>query len=152
MTDNNLKNTISAAMKDAMRAKDKQRLGAIRLILADIKRIEVDERIDIDDARVLAILDKMTKQRRDSIAQFNAAGRDDLSAQEHAELAVIAEFLPTALSEQELNELIAAAINDSKAESMRDMGKVMGILKPQLQGRADIGAVSQLIKTKLGAL
>lgn len=152
MTDNTLKNTISAAMKDAMRAKEKQRLGAIRLILADIKRIEVDERIDIDDARVLAILDKMTKQRRDSIAQFDAAGRDDLSAQEQAELAVIAEFLPTALSEQELDELIATAINDSKAESMRDMGKVMGILKPQLQGRADIGAVSQLIKTKLGAL
>ena len=152
MTDNTLKNTISAAMKDAMRAKDKQRLGAIRLILADIKRIEVDERIDIDDTRVLAILDKMTKQRRDSIAQFNAAGRDDLSAQEEAELAIIAEFLPAALSEQELDELIASAINDSKAESMRDMGKVMGILKPQLQGRADIGAVSQLIKTKLGAL
>jgi uncharacterized protein YqeY len=152
MTDNTLKNTISGAMKDAMRAKDKQRLGAIRLILADIKRIEVDERIDIDDARVLAILDKMTKQRRDSIAQFDAAGRDDLSAQEQAELAVIAEFLPAALSEQELDELIAAAINDSKAESMRDMGKVMGILKPQLQGRADIGAVSQLIKAKLGAL
>ena len=152
MTDNTLKNTISAAMKDAMRAKDKQRLGAIRLILADIKRIEVDERIDIDDTRVLAILDKMTKQRRDSITQFNAAGRDDLSAQEEAELAIIAEFLPAALSEQELDELIASAINDSKAESMRDMGKVMGILKPQLQGRADIGAVSQLIKTRLGAL
>lgn len=152
MTDKTLKNTISAAMKDAMRAKDKQRLGAIRLILADIKRIEVDERIDVDDARVLAILDKMTKQRRDSIAQFDAAGRDDLSAQEQAELAVIAEFLPTALSDQELDELIASAIKDSKAESMRDMGKVMGILKPKLQGRADIGAASQLVKAKLGTL
>lgn len=152
MTDNTLKSIISAAMKDAMRAKDKPRLGAIRLILADIKRIEVDERIDIDDTRVLAILDKMTKQRRDSIAQFNAAGRDDLSAQEEVELAIIAEFLPTALNDHELDELIASAINDSKAESMRDMGKVMGILKPQLQGRADIGAVSQLIKAKLGAL
>ncbi len=152
MTDNTLKSIISAAMKDAMRAKDKPRLGAIRLILADIKRIEVDERIDIDDTRVLAILDKMTKQRRDSIAQFNAAGRDDLSAQEEVELAIIAEFLPTALNDHELDELIASAINDSKAESMRDMGKVMSILKPQLQGRADIGAVSQLIKAKLGAL
>lgn len=152
MTDKTLKNTISAAMKDAMRAKDKQRLGAIRLILADIKRIEVDERIDVDDARVLAILDKMTKQRRDSIAQFDAAGRDDLSAQEQAELAVIAEFLPTALSDQELDELIASAIKDSKAESMRDMGKVMAILKPKLQGRADIGAASQLVKAKLGTL
>lgn len=152
MTDKTLKNTISAAMKDAMRAKDKQRLGAIRLILADIKRIEVDERIDVDDARVLAILDKMTKQRRDSIAQFDAAGRDDLSAQEQAELAVIAEFLPTALSDQELDGLIASAIKDSKAESMRDMGKVMAILKPKLQGRADIGAASQLVKAKLGTL
>ncbi len=149
MTDTSLKHQITEAMKDAMRAKAKQRLGAIRLMLADIKRIEVDERIEVDDTRVLAILDKMTKQRRDSIAQFDAAGRDDLSAQEHAELAVIAEFLPTALSEDEVGELITAAITDSKAESMRDMGKVMGILKPQLQGRADMAVVSQLIKTRL---
>jgi uncharacterized protein len=149
MTDNTLKHQITEAMKDAMRAKDKPRLGAIRLILADIKRIEVDERIEVDDTRVLAILDKMNKQRRDSIAQFDAAGRDDLSAQEHAELAVIAEFLPTALSEQELDELITGAITESQAESMRDMGKVMGILKPQLQGRADIAAVSQQVKARL---
>ena len=150
MTETTLKHRITEAMKDAMRAKDKQRLGAIRLILADIKRIEVDERIEVDDTRVLAILDKMNKQRRDSIAQFDAAGRDDLSAQEHAELAVIAEFLPAALSEQELDELIAEAITKSQAESMRDMGKVMGLLKPQLQGRADIGAVSQQVKARLG--
>ena len=150
MTETTLKYRITEAMKDAMRARDKQRLGAIRLILADIKRIEVDERIEVDDTRVLAILDKMNKQRRDSIAQFDAAGRDDLSAQEHAELAVIAEFLPAALSEQELDKLIAEAITETQAESMRDMGKVMGLLKPQLQGRADIAAVSQQVKARLG--
>lgn len=150
MTETTLKYRITEAMKDAMRAREKQRLGAIRLILADIKRIEVDERIEVDDTRVLVILDKMNKQRRDSIAQFDAAGRDDLSAQEHAELAVIAEFLPAALSEQELDKLIAEAITESQAESMRDMGKVMGLLKPQLQGRADIAAVSQQVKARLG--
>lgn len=150
MTEITLKYRITEAMKDAMRAREKQRLGAIRLILADIKRIEVDERIEVDDTRVLVILDKMNKQRRDSIAQFDAAGRDDLSAQEHAELAVIAEFLPAALSEQELDKLIAEAITESQAESMRDMGKVMGLLKPQLQGRADIAAVSQQVKARLG--
>lgn len=150
MTETTLKYRITEAMKDAMRAREKQRLGAIRLILADIKRIEVDERIEVDDTRVLVILDKMNKQRRDSIAQFDAAGRDDLSAQEHAELAVIAEFLPAALSEQELDKLISEAITESQAESMRDMGKVMGLLKPQLQGRADIAAVSQQVKARLG--
>ncbi|RLA43606.1 MAG: GatB/YqeY domain-containing protein [Gammaproteobacteria bacterium] len=149
MTNKSLKNDITEAMKDAMRARDKQRLGAIRLMLAEIKRIEVDERIEIDDTRVLAVLDKMTKQRRDSISQFDAAGRDDLSAQEHAELKVIAEFMPTPLNDQELDKLIADAIIASAAESMRDMGKVMGILKPQVQGRADMGAVSQKIKARL---
>ena len=149
MTNQSLKNDITEAMKDAMRARDKQRLGAIRLMLAEIKRIEVDERIEIDDVRVLAVLDKMTKQRRDSISQFDAAGRDDLSAQEHAELKVIAEFMPTPLNDQELDKLIADAIIASAAESMRDMGKVMSILKPQVQGRADMGAVSQKIKARL---
>ena len=150
MSDHTLKTQITEAMKDAMRARDKQRLGAIRLMLADIKRIEVDERIDVDDDRVLVILDKMSKQRRDSITQFDAAGRGDLSAQEHAELKVIAEFLPAALSEQELDEMISSAIAESKAESMRDMGKVMAILKPQVQGRGDMGAVSKKIKAQLG--
>ncbi len=149
MTEATLKNRLTDAMKDAMRARAKQRLGAIRLILADIKRIEVDERIEVDDARVLAVLDKMVKQRRDSLSQFQAAARDDLAAQEQAELDVIAEFLPAALSDTELDTLIAAAISESQAESMRDMGKVMAILKAQVQGRTDMAAVSQKIKARL---
>ncbi|MEH6544460.1 MAG: GatB/YqeY domain-containing protein [Porticoccaceae bacterium] len=145
-----LKARITGAMKDAMRARDKPRLGAIRLILADIKRIEVDERIDVSDERVLVILDKMTKQRKDSETQFTAAGRDELAAIERAEMEVIAEFLPAALAESEIDALITAAVADTGAESMKDMGKVMGILKPQLQGRADMAAVSQRIKAQLG--
>ncbi|HAD10222.1 MAG TPA: glutamyl-tRNA amidotransferase [Porticoccaceae bacterium] len=150
MTQQSLKVSITEAMKDAMRNKAKERLSAIRLILAEIKRIEVDERIEVDDTRVLSILDKMNKQRRDSINQFEAAGRNDLAATEKAEMAVIAEFLPAALSQEELNELITGAIADTGADSMRDMGKVMGLLKPKLQGRADMGAVSQAIKDRLG--
>lgn len=150
MTQQSLKVSITEAMKDAMRNKAKERLSAIRLILAEIKRIEVDERIEVDDTRVLSILDKMNKQRRDSINQFEAAGRNDLAATEKAEMAVIAEFLPAALSQEELNELITGAIADTGADSMRDMGKVMGLLKPKLQGRADMGAVSQAIKDQLG--
>lgn len=149
MTEATLKNRLTDAMKDAMRARAKQRLGAIRLILADIKRIEVDERIEVDDARVLVVLDKMVKQRRDSLSQFQAAARDDLAAQEQAELDVIAEFLPAALGDTELETLITAAISESQAESMRDMGKVMAILKAQVQGRADMAAVSQKIKARL---
>ena len=149
MTDSPLKSRIVEAMKDAMRAKDKKRLGAIRLILAEIQRIEVDQRIDVDDPGVLAVLDKMSKQRRDSITQFDAAGRDDLSAQEHFELEVIAEYLPAALDDQELDKLIAEALADSQATSMRDMGKVMGLLKPQVQGRADMAAVGNKIKAQL---
>lgn len=149
MTEATLKNRLTDAMKDAMRARAKQRLGAIRLILADIKRIEVDERIEVDDARVLVVLDKMVKQRRDSLSQFQAAARDDLAAQEQAELDVIAEFLPAALGDTELDTLITAAISESQAESMRDMGKVMAILKAQVQGRADMAAVSQKIKARL---
>ena len=145
-----LKARIFEAMKDAMRAKDKPRLGAIRLILADIKRIEVDERIEITDDRILVILDKMTKQRKDSETQYLNAGREELAAVERAEIEVIAEFLPTALSEAEIDSLIATAIADTGAASMKDMGKVMGILKPQLQGRADMAAVSQQIKAQLG--
>ena len=151
MSDAGLKQSLTEAMKDAMRAKDKDRLGAIRLILAEIKRIEVDERIDVDDDRVLAILDKMVKQRKDSITQFRQAAREDLAAKEEQEISVIQEFLPAALSDAELDRLITMAIEQSGANTMQDMGKVMGILKPQIQGRADVGAVSQQVKSRLTA-
>jgi len=144
-----LKAEINNAMKDAMRAKDKPRLSAIRLIQAEVKRIEVDERIEINDQRLVAIMDKMVKQRRDSITQYQSAGRDELAAIEIAEIEVIQDFLPTALTEQEIVELIQAAIASTGAESMRDMGKVMGILKPQIQGRADAGVVSAEVKKAL---
>lgn len=144
-----LKKQIYTAMKEAMRAKDKARLGAIRLIQAEVKRIEVDERIEVDDQRLIAIMDKMIKQRRDSIAQFEAAGRQELVDIEVAEIDVIQDFLPTALTEQEINNLIQQAIASTGAESMRDMGKVMGILKPQIQGRADGGIVSGAVKKAL---
>lgn len=140
---------IENAMKAAMRAKDKPTLGTIRLILADLKRIEVDERIDVDNDRVIVVLDKMLKQRRDSIEQYRAANREDLAVIEETEMVVIQTFLPAQLSEQEIADLITAAISASGAESMKDMGKVMGILKPQLQGRADVGAVSGKIKAAL---
>lgn len=149
MSEETLKVRITAEMKAAMRAKDKPRLGTIRLIQAEIKRIEVDERIELDDTRVLAILDKMSKQRRDSLSQFKDAGRDDLAEQEQLELDVIAEFLPAALSDEELQALINQAVADSGAQAMPDMGKVMAILKPQVQGRADMGAVSKQIKARL---
>lgn len=146
-----LKAEISAAMKDAMRARAKERLGTIRLMLAEFKRIEVDERIELDDARCLTVLDKMLKQRRDSISQYESAGRDDLANIEAQEMTVIQEFLPQALSEDEINALLDAAMAESGAESVRDMGKVMAILKPQLQGRADVGNVSQLVKKRLSS-
>ncbi|MGD9662868.1 MAG: GatB/YqeY domain-containing protein, partial [Porticoccaceae bacterium] len=119
-----IKATITEAMKTAMKAKDKERLGAIRLILADIKRIEVDERIEVDDARALVILDKMLKQRRDSIKQYQDAGRQELADREQAEVEVIQSFLPQPLSQEELDKLIGDAIAESGAESMKDMGKV----------------------------
>lgn len=150
MTDFTIKAQITEAMKDAMRAKDKERLGAIRLILADFKRIEVDERIEIDDERALVILDKMLKQRRDSIKQFTDGGRQDLAEKEQAEIEVIQTFLPTPLTPAEIDDLVAAAISATGAESIKDMGKVMAIVKPQVQGRADVGAVSQAIKARLG--
>jgi len=146
-----MKQQINDAMKAAMRAKDKPRLGAIRLIHADIKRIEVDERIDVDDARVLAILDKMVKQRRDSITQYEDAGRQELADIEIAEISVIQDFLPTALSDDEIAAMVAAAVAETGAASMADMGKVMGILKPQIQSRADGGAVSGLVKAALNS-
>jgi uncharacterized protein YqeY len=144
-----MKKQINDAMKDAMRAKDKPRLGAIRLIQAEIKRIEVDERIEIDGARILAILDKMVKQRRDSINQYETAGRQELADIEIAEINVIQDFLPAALSDTEISAMVAAAVTETGASSMADMGKVMGILKPQIQGRADGGAVSGLVKAAL---
>lgn len=149
MTDVSLKEQLTAAMKDAMRAKAKARLGAIRLIQAEIKRIEVDERIEVDDTRVLAVLDKMRKQRKDSIEQFTAGGRPELAEIEAAEIAVIEEFMPAALSSEEIDQLIAAALSETGASSIKDMGKVMAKLKPQLQGRADMGQVSQQIKAAL---
>lgn len=146
-----LKVSISSAMKDAMRAKEKQRLATIRLILAEFKRIEVDERIELDDARCLAVLDKMLKQRKDSISQFTDAGRDDLAEVEANEVEVIQGFLPKALTDEEIAQLIEQAMSETGADSVRDMGKVMAVLKPQLQGRADVGAVSGLVKSRLSS-
>jgi hypothetical protein len=140
---------VTAEVKVAMRARDKPRLGALRLIMADFKRIEVDERIELDDERVLVILDKMTKQRKDSLKQFEDAGREDLANQEALEIAVIAEFLPDQLSDDEVSGLVKAAIAETGAASMQDMGKVMAIVKPQVQGKADMGAVSALVKAQL---
>lgn len=151
MTETTLKQRLTDEMKSAMRKKAKQRLGTIRLIQAEIKRMEVDERIELDDTRVLAILDKMRKQRRDSIEQFLKGDRKDLADIEEAEVVVIEEFLPQALSQDEIDQLIKEAIASTGAESMRDMGKVMGVLKPQLQGKADMGAVSQQIKAALNS-
>ena len=131
-----LRTRISDAMKDAMRAREKERLAAIRLILAEFKRIEVDERIEVDDDRALAVMDKMLKQRRDSISQFEAAGRADLADVEKAEMLVIQDFLPAQLSAEELDAIVTKAIADSGAESMRDMGKAMALIKPQPAGRA----------------
>ncbi|MEH6559525.1 MAG: GatB/YqeY domain-containing protein [Oceanicoccus sp.] len=149
MSDQTLKSRLRDEMKAAMRAKDKQRLSTIRLIQAEIKRIEVDERIDVDDDRLLVVMDKMCKQRRDSIQQYTDAGRTELADIEAAEITVIQEFLPSQLSQQELTDMVADAVANSGAESMKDMGKVMAILKPALQGRADMGEVSKLIKAKL---
>lgn len=149
MTEQSLKARIKDEMKLAMKAKEKLRLATIRLIQAEIKRIEVDERIDIDDERLIAVLDKMCKQRRDSIKQYEDAGRTELAEQEASEIVIIQDFLPAQLSEAELSELVKAAVASSGAESMKDMGKVMAALKPQLQGRADMGEVSKMIKAAL---
>ena len=145
-----IKDRIQQDMKDAMRARDRARLATIRLIMAAIKQREVDERIDLDDTQVIAVLEKMVKQRRESIAQFEQAGRDDLVAKENSELEVITPYMPAALSEAEINQLIDAALTATGAASIRDMGKMMAELKPQLTGRADMGAVSALIKARLG--
>ena len=149
MSEQSLTETIKAAMKAAMKARDKERLSTIRLIQSEFKRIEVDERIEIDDARALAVLDKMVKQRRDSAQQYADAGREELAAQENAEITVLQEFMPTQLSETELNEMVEQAIADTGATGMQGMGAGMGQLKPKLAGRADMGAVSKLVKERL---
>ena len=148
MSDCIVRDQLTDAMKDAMRNRDKSRLGTIRLALAELKRIEVDEK-SLDDQRALAVLDKMVKQRRDAIVQFQSAGRTDLADQEQLELEVLTEFLPTPLSETEITELVELAIGSTGAASMADMGKVMAVIKPQAQGRADMSAISQIIKSRL---
>jgi len=145
-----LKQRIQEDMKSAMKAGEKERLGVIRLILSAIKQVEVDERIVLDDARILSVLDKMLKQRRDSIAQYTAAARTDLADVESAEVAIIQGYLPQALTDVEIEALIGQAIAETGASSVAGMGKVMALLKPQMQGRADMGAVSARIKARLG--
>jgi hypothetical protein len=144
-----LKPQLTNDMKSSLKSGDKHRLGVVRLILAAIKQIEVDERIELDDTRILAVLDKMVKQRRESIAQYGKANRDDLVAVEQGEIVIIQEYLPAALSEAEINAIIEQSIESTGAASIKDMGKLMGALRPQLQGRADMGKVSQLIKSRL---
>lgn len=144
-----LQQQLTDAMKEAMRTKDAKRLGTIRMALAAIQQVAVDERITPDDTRVLAILDKQIKQRNDSITQFRSAGRDDLADNEVAEVEILQSFMPPPLDEAEINAAIAQAISDSGAASMQDMGKVMALLKPRLQGRADMSAVSALIRKRL---
>jgi len=140
---------INDDVKAAMKAKDKARLGVLRLITAAIKQREVDERITLNDEQVLAVLEKMIKQRKDSIIQYEKAGRDELAQQEAFEIGIIQDYMPEQLSDDEIDALIAEAISSSGAESMKDMGKVMGLLKPKLAGRADMGKVSQIIKKQL---
>lgn len=144
-----LKNTLTEAMKDAMRAKEKFRLGVIRMALAEIKRVEVDERIDVDDARCLAIIDKMSKQRRDAANQFVDGGRQDLADNELAEVEVLKEFLPAQLSDNEIIALIDETIATTGASGPQGMGRVMGQLKSKVQGRADMQLISQLVKERL---
>ena len=151
MAESALKQQLTDAMKAAMRAKDKERLGTLRLALSEIKRVEVDERVELDDARITAILDKMVKQRRESVRQYEAGGRQDLVDQENREITVLQEFLPVALDAQELASIITSAITESGAESIRDMGKVMGAIKARAAGRADMGAVGSRVKARLGA-
>ena len=149
MSESTLVADVKAAMKAAMKAKDKERLATIRLIQAEFKRVEVDERVDVDDARALAIMDKMLKQRRDSAQQYQDAGRDELAAQEQSEIAVIQSFLPAQLSDDEINALIDDALSGIEASGMAAMGPLMAVIKPKLQGRADMGAVSKLVKARL---
>ncbi len=144
-----LQTRIQEDMKNALRSKDKARLGVIRLILAAIKQREVDDRLILDEAQIVAILDKMTKQRKDSISQFESASRQDLADKEKFEITIIQEYLPEAANEDEIETLIAKAIGETGANSGKDMGKVMNLLKPQLQGRCDMSEVSKKVKAKL---
>ena len=144
-----LKQLITDDMKLAMKAQDKPALKAIRMILGAIKQKEIDERIDLDDKQVMAVIQKMVKQRKDSISQFSDAGRTDLVEVEEAELLIINNYMPKQLSQDEIEAAVVKAISDTGADSMKDMGKLMGILKGQLDGKADMGQVSQLIKSKL---
>jgi len=146
-----LRHRIESDMKAALRAKDKDRLGTLRLVLAAIKQREIDERISLSDSDILGVLEKMIKQRRDSITQFEQAGRNELAEKESAEVTVIQEYLPAALSEAEVDAIITDAITSSGAASLQEMGKIMALVKPRLQGRADMGLVSRKVKAKLGA-
>ncbi|OUS30666.1 glutamyl-tRNA amidotransferase [Gammaproteobacteria bacterium 45_16_T64] len=145
-----LRDQLNQAVKAAMKAKEKDRLTTLRMATAALKQIEVDERITPDDTRIIAVLDKMMKQRKDAAQQFTDGNREDLAEKERFEITVLQEFMPKALTEDELNSLIDAAIESTGAAGMQDMGKVMGILKPQIQGKADMGNVSKQIKTRLG--
>ena len=144
-----LKRQINDDMKAAMKARDSQRLSAIRLLLAAIKQKEVDERIELDDAAITAVIDKMLKQRRDSLSQYEAAGRADLAAKEQAEIDVLTQYMPTPLTEAEIDALIEQAITDSGASGAAAMGKVVGLVRPQVMGRADMAQVSARIKNRL---
>lgn len=150
MSDSSVKLALNAAMKEAMRAKDKDRLSVIRMALAAFKQVEVDERIDVDETRALQLIDKMIKQRRESVRQYQDAGREDLAQIENSEIVVLQEFLPQALSEAEIEAMIKQAIESTGAIGVKDMSKIMTVLRPQLQGRADMGAVSVLVKKLLG--
>ena len=149
MTDSALKTRINDDVKTAMRSKDKERLGTLRLLTAAIKQIEVDKRIELDDEQVVAVIEKMLKQRKDSIEQFEKAGRNELAEIEIKEVAILKEFMPEQLSDSDIDSMIDEAMAATGASEMKDMGKVMGILKPKLAGKADMGAVSGKIKAKL---
>ena len=149
MADHPLKVSITDAMKDALRARDKARLSALRLVLAELKKVEVDERIDLPEDRIISIPDKMIKQRRDSVRQYTDGGRPELADAEAAEITVIQEFMPKALGEAEITAIVNTAIAAEGAASMQDMGKVMNAVRPQLAGRADMAIVSQLVKQQL---
>jgi uncharacterized protein YqeY len=151
MSQQTLKDRINDALKTAMRAKEKERVAVLRLVMSEFKRIEVDERIEVDDARALGLLDKMVKQRRDSEQQYRNANRPELAAQEAYEISEIQIYLPAALSAAELDIIVTQAISDAGVTEMRDMGKAMTLIKPQVQGRADMGEVSKLLKAKLSS-
>lgn len=149
MSNTSLKDRINDALKTAMRSKEKERVAVLRLVMSEFKRIEVDERTTVDDARALIVLDKMVKQRRDSEQQYLNAGRSELAAQEAYEITEISAYLPAALSAAELEQIVTSAIAEAGVTDMRDMGKAMTLIKPQVQGRADMGEVSKLLKAKI---